>query len=212
MLHNLKRSAAGNSDSKQKVKKFTAGKMSETLMQPVKSYSDKKEYRLVRLPNGMTSLLVQHFLEDDHQSDDNQKLGKKASEPEDPVTSSQEETDESGSEEGEGDEEEDTEKEKMAAVALCIGVGSFYDPTHIQGLSHFLEHMIFMGSEKYPKENEFDQFVSSNGGADNAMTECEHTLFYFEIVEEHLAGAIDRFAQLFVSPLMLRDSMEREVS
>lgn len=70
---------------------------------------------------------------------------------------------------------------------------------------------VFMGSEKYPKENEFDQFVSNNGGADNAMTECEYTMFYFEIVEDHLAGAIDRFAQLFVAPLMLRDSMDREM-
>lgn len=68
-----------------------------------------------------------------------------------------------------------------------------------------------MGSEKFPKENEFDQYVSTNGGADNAMTECEYTMFYFEIVEEHLPGAIDRFAQLFVSPLMLREAMEREM-
>lgn len=67
-----------------------------------------------------------------------------------------------------------------------------------------------MGSEKYPKENEYDQFISAHGGMDNAMTECEYTMFYFEIVEEHLAGAIDRFAQQFVSPLMLKDSMDRE--
>lgn len=52
--------------------------------------------------------------------------------------------------------------------------------------------MIFMGSKKFPKENEFDQFVSTNGGSDNAMTEVEYTMFYFEIVEEHLEGAIER--------------------
>lgn len=68
-----------------------------------------------------------------------------------------------------------------------------------------------MGSEKFPKENEFDQFISTNGGADNALTECEYTMFYFEIVEEHLVGAIERFSQLFIAPLMLRDSMEREM-
>jgi nardilysin len=68
-----------------------------------------------------------------------------------------------------------------------------------------------MGSEKFPKENEFDEFISSNGGSDNALTECEYTMFYFEIVEEHLAGAVERFAQLFISPLMLRNSMEREM-
>lgn len=65
--------------------------------------------------------------------------------------------------------------------------------------------------QKFPKENEFDEFISTNGGSDNALTECEYTMFYFDIVEEHLAGAIERFAQLFVSPLMLRDSMEREM-
>lgn len=34
---------------------------------------------------------------------------------------------------------------------MTVGVGSFSDPSEIQGLAHFLEHMIFMGSEKYPK-------------------------------------------------------------
>lgn len=68
-----------------------------------------------------------------------------------------------------------------------------------------------MGSEKFPKENEFDQYISTNGGADNALTECEYTMFYFEIVEEHLVGAIERFSQLFIAPLMLRDSMDREM-
>jgi len=68
-----------------------------------------------------------------------------------------------------------------------------------------------MGSEKYPKENELDQYLSSNGGASNALTECEHTLFYFDVVEEHLSGAMDRFSSLFVAPLMLPDSISREI-
>lgn len=38
-------------------------------------------------------------------------------------------------------------------------MGSYSDPTDIQGLAHFVEHMVFMGSEKYPKENEFDSLV-----------------------------------------------------
>lgn len=90
---------------------------------------------------------------------------------------------------------------KLAAVAMCVGSGCFNDPKDVQGMSHFLEHMIFMGSEKYPKENEFDQFVSSHGGFDNAYTECEHTLFHFDIIEDFLDGALDRFSQLFVSPI-----------
>lgn len=68
-----------------------------------------------------------------------------------------------------------------------------------------------MGSSKYPKENELDQYLSSNGGGSNALTECEHTLFYFDVVEEHLSEAIDRFSSLFINPLMLPDSISREI-
>lgn len=71
---------------------------------------------------------------------------------------------------------------------------------------------IFMGSEKYPKENEFDQYVSSHGGYDNAYTENEYTLYHFDIIEKHLAGALDRFANLFISPLMSFDSIQREIT
>lgn len=71
--------------------------------------------------------------------------------------------------------------------------------------------MIFMGSEQYPKENELDQYLAANGGGSNAETECEYTLFYFDIVEDHLQGALDRFSSLFISPLMLREAMSREL-
>jgi nardilysin len=50
-------------------------------------------------------------------------------------------------------------QEKLAAVGLTVGVGSFSDPKEIPGLAHFLEHMVFMGSVKYPAENHFDSFV-----------------------------------------------------
>lgn len=220
MLHSLKRSGAEANNLKTKVRKLQASKMSEILNSPVKSHSDRKEYRLIKLPNGLTSLLSQHFIDDkdkppDHESQDAGARSPRAASESQAQATSGEDSDESMSdgeeEEDEAEDETIIRNEKMAAVALCIKVGSWFDPPEIQGLSHFLEHMIFMGSEKYPKENEFDQFVSTNGGADNAMTECEYTMFYFEIVEEQLAGAIERFAQLFVSPLMLRDSMEREM-
>ena len=68
-----------------------------------------------------------------------------------------------------------------------------------------------MGSEKYPKENEFDQFIKNRNGIDNAMTEVEYTIFYFKIDQAALSGAIDRFSQFFIHPLMLTDSMEREI-
>ena len=43
-------------------------------------------------------------------------------------------------------------------------MGSFSDPDKLQGLAHFLEHMVFMGSSKYPDENSYDEFIQKNGG------------------------------------------------
>lgn len=98
-------------------------------------------------------------------------------------------------------------KERQLNVFVCR---SFSDPLDIQGLAHFLEHMIFMGSKKYPNENEFDQFIKRAAGFDNAETDCEETFFYFEVAEKYLDGALDRFTNLFKEPLMLKECMTRE--
>lgn len=104
-----------------------------------------------------------------------------------------------------------TRKEKMAAAALCVGVGSFHEPEHLPGLAHFLEHMVFMGSSKYPRENFFDAFLKKHGGSDNAYTECERTVYKMEVHQKHFYRALDIFANCFVSPLIRKESMEREL-
>lgn len=67
-----------------------------------------------------------------------------------------------------------------------------------------------MGSEKYPSENEFDQFMQKSGGFDNADTDFDETSFYFDTREEFLDEALDRFSQFFKAPLMLKEAMTRE--
>lgn len=100
--------------------------------------------------------------------------------------------------------------QKLSAAGLCIGVGSFSDPQTVPGMAHFLEHMVFMGSEKYPKENSFDEFIKLSGGSDNASTDAETTVFYFECIEKYFDEALDRFSQFFKAPLMKREAMTRE--
>lgn len=70
--------------------------------------------------------------------------------------------------------------------------GSLSDPPNIAGLSHFCEHMLFLGTKKYPKENEYSQFLSEHAGSSNAFTSGEHTNYYFDVSHEHLEGALDR--------------------
>ena len=49
-------------------------------------------------------------------------------------------------------------------------------PVAAQGMSHYLEHMLFMGSEKFPDENDYDSYLQHNGGSANAYTEMVLTL------------------------------------
>uniref|UniRef100_A0A8C0KKH1 Nardilysin convertase n=1 Tax=Canis lupus dingo TaxID=286419 RepID=A0A8C0KKH1_CANLU len=99
----------------------------------------------------------------------------------------------------------------QSAAALCVGVGSFADPDDLPGLAHFLEHMVFMGSLKYPDENGFDAFLKKHGGSDNASTDCERTVFQFDVQRKYFKEALDRWAQFFIHPLMIRDAIDREV-
>lgn len=102
----------------------------------------------------------------------------------------------------------DTDK---ASTAMDVNVGAFADPEDLPGLAHFCEHLLFMGTKKYPKENEYSEYLSAHGGYSNAFTAAESTNYYFEVGVDHLEGALDRFAQFFVDPLFLESCKEREL-
>jgi secreted Zn-dependent insulinase-like peptidase len=89
-----------------------------------------------------------------------------------------------------------------AAAALAVNAGHFDDPKDRQGLAHFLEHMLFLGTEKYPDGSEYQQFISQHGGNHNAWTATEHTCFFFDIHHAYFEKALDRFSQFFISPLL----------
>ena len=98
-----------------------------------------------------------------------------------------------------------------AAAALDVNVGSASEPDDALGLAHFLEHMLFMGSEKYPDESYYSTFIGANGGSDNAYTDLENTNFQFSVAAHKLQEALDIFAQFFICPLMKPDCVEREM-
>ena len=97
-----------------------------------------------------------------------------------------------------------------AAAALDVSVGSSADPLDRQGIAHFLEHMLFLGTEKYPQASEYQNFISAHGGTHNAYTSSAHTNYFFDVSAENLAPALDRFAQFFVAPLFDAGYVERE--
>lgn len=102
---------------------------------------------------------------------------------------------------------EETDK---CAAALAVNVGHFNDPKDRQGLAHFLEHMLFLGTSKYPDGSEYQKFISQHGGCNNAWTATEHTCFYFDIHHQHFNEALDRFSQFFIAPLLADEFIAKE--
>ncbi len=103
-------------------------------------------------------------------------------------------------------------KATKAAAALDVNIGARADPQDRQGLAHFLEHMLFLGTKKYPESGEYQEFISSHGGTHNAYTSFEHTNYFFDVNAKYLRDTLDRFAQFFVAPLFTAKYVEREMN
>jgi insulysin len=98
-----------------------------------------------------------------------------------------------------------------SAAAVSVGVGSLDDPPGRPGMAHFLEHMLFLGTEKYPEPGEYQKYLARHGGFSNAYTADDHTNYYFEVPHAGFEEALDRFAQFFVAPLFNEAYAGREV-
>lgn len=126
----------------------------------------------------------------------------------------------------------DPDTDKVSG-ALDVNVGSFSDADDMPGVAHAVEHLLFMGTEKYPKENAYNQYLTAHSGYSNAFTAATSTNYYFEVAasstpktssasstqegpsslkaESPLYGALDRFAQFFIAPLFSEETLDREL-
>ncbi|KAL8948045.1 MAG: hypothetical protein Q9222_005737 [Ikaeria aurantiellina] len=119
----------------------------------------------------------------------------------------------------------DPETDK-ASASVNVNVGSFSDADDMPGMAHAVEHLLFMGTEKYPIENDYNQYLSAHSGYSNAYTSSTETNYFFEVaassslekgaqvngkVDPPLYGALDRFAQFFIAPLFLSSTLDREL-
>lgn len=86
--------------------------------------------------------------------------------------------------------------------SLALPVGSLHDPKQQQGLAHYTEHMVLMGSQRYPEPDGFSEFLSQNAGSYNASTAGHRTAFYFEVANEAFQPALDRLADTIAEPLL----------
>ena len=98
-----------------------------------------------------------------------------------------------------------------SAAAMSVNAGFYQEPFEYPGLAHFLEHMVFMGSGKYPNENYFDEFISSRNGQTNAFTDAEMTMYFVEIEKNSFEKLLDIWSRFFIDPLLSTDSINREI-
>lgn len=99
-----------------------------------------------------------------------------------------------------------------AAAALNVHVGSMQNPDEQLGLAHYLEHMLFLGTEKYPDPDEYGEFMSRHGGMHNAYTADDHTNYMFQVNNDRLDEALDRFSDFFKAPIFDPEYSQKEVN
>ncbi|HSX38790.1 MAG TPA: insulinase family protein [Chlamydiales bacterium] len=102
-------------------------------------------------------------------------------------------------------------KADNSAAAVAIHAGSWNDPTEFPGMAHFCEHMLFMGTRKYPDENEFMAKVADQGGMTNALTASDKTVYMFSSNSESFPRLLDQFVHFFVDPLFKPSNISREM-
>lgn len=87
-----------------------------------------------------------------------------------------------------------------SAASLAVGVGSAHNPENQLGLAHYLEHMLFLGTEKFPEPDGFMKYTQANGGMTNAFTAYDRTNYMFQINAGKFDEALDRFSDYFKKP------------
>lgn len=99
---------------------------------------------------------------------------------------------------------------QKSAAALSVGVGLLQDPMSQQGMAHYLEHMLFLGTERYPDTKGYSEFMTANGGAHNAYTWLDITNYMFKVNNGAYDEALDRFSDFFKAPKLYPEYTDKE--
>jgi len=97
-------------------------------------------------------------------------------------------------------------------VSVSINTGSYNNMKGYDGLAHFLEHMLFLGSSKYPDEAYYSKRLNELGGSSNAFTDTSKTVYFFNVYDSGLEEILDIFSRFFIDPLFDMNSITREIN
>ena len=100
-------------------------------------------------------------------------------------------------------------KSRSVSIGVWVKVGSRHEPQEIGGISHFIEHLFFKGTEKRTAKDIAIE-MDSLGGEMNAFTSQETTTYYAKVVDEHLPVAIDILSDILLGSKFDPIEMEKE--
>lgn len=93
---------------------------------------------------------------------------------------------------------------------IAVGAGSRYETKKINGISHFLEHMFFKGSRKYPTAEQIATLVDGIGAVNNAATDKEVTYYWIKSAARHLDLSADILSSMVKESLLSEEEIQRE--
>jgi predicted Zn-dependent peptidase len=96
------------------------------------------------------------------------------------------------------------------AVGCFVGVGSGHEQRSAAGIAHFIEHMLFKGSARYPSTRALSDAVEGLGGVLDAYTEFDTTVYYAKVPYDQIGRAVDVLADMLLHPLMRPEDVEKE--
>lgn len=99
---------------------------------------------------------------------------------------------------------------RSASISIFIGAGSRYEREEIAGISHFVEHMLFKGTERYPSPKEISEAIEGVGGVLNAATDKELTVYWCKVPFQHFELAMDVLSDNLLHSLFTPADVERE--
>ncbi len=99
---------------------------------------------------------------------------------------------------------------RSASISIYVGAGSRYETPPEAGLSHFVEHLCFKGTERRPTPREISEVIDSVGGILNASTDRELTVYYCKVALPHLELALDVLVDMLRRSLFAPDEVEKE--
>lgn len=99
---------------------------------------------------------------------------------------------------------------RSVLVDVFVKVGSRHEPARLSGVSHFLEHLFFKGSKKFPTAQELSHALDAIGAEYNANTGKEHTQYYIKAAKKHLPFIFDVLTDMLQQPVFAAEEIERE--